>query len=101
MGKGEILTLTIAEGIEVTEGVDGTVFAEINDTTNWEGTNLVQAYDVSAYVEDARSVQWMFIRDSDGMQLNYEITRTETTVTVTTEVPPVSGNYTLLGVGIG
>lgn len=102
MAKGEVLTLVLAQGIEVNEGMPGSVYAEIVDAASWDGSETEVSYDVSSQVIDARKMQWTFSRNIDAdnnRQLAYQISMTETHVTVTTAIPPAAGTYTLLGVG--
>lgn len=103
MAKGEVLGLVLAEGVEITEGVEilpGSIHAEVVDASGWDGTETEISYDVSSQVPDARKLAWTFSRNGDDhLQLGYEIRKTETHVTVTTSIPPAAGTYTLIGVG--
>lgn len=72
----------------------------LQDASGWTGTETSATYDVSAYVSDARECIWSFKDNSnDFLQTAYDITMTQTHVTVTVAEALAAGTYTLTGIG--
>ncbi len=70
------------------------------DAVTWNGVALTQTYTVSAEVSDARECVWTFSNNSGSFEQMYPlITKSQTQVTVTFEIAPAAGTYTLVGVG--
>lgn len=62
MARGEVLTLTLAEGVTITEGIEvtpGSGMVVIDDDTNWGAETTEHTYSLAGEsIEDGTKAQW-------------------------------------------
>lgn len=103
--KGRLYFDTTTEDLMIDRG--GTWFkasvekSVTDDAVNWDGVQTTWTYTVSADVSDARLCNWTFSDNSNAFAqlVGVVITKTQTQVTVTAEIPLPAGTYRLVGVG--
>ncbi len=71
------------------------------DAVTWDGATAAHTYTVSADVSDARLCVWSFSSNSLTFEqlTGIKITKSQTQVTVTSQVNLPVGTYTLIGIG--
>jgi hypothetical protein len=95
--KGRLVYTTDDERLNIDIG--GSYKKVGHNTYNALKTNVELALpiDVSAFVDDARNAIWQLC-DSNELVLGVEISKTQTTVTISTDINLTAGNYRLLGI---
>lgn len=73
---------------------------EFEDAVTWDGATSSKVYTVSADVSDARKCIWALYSNSDTFnQVQVDITKSQTQVTITAAANLPVGTYTLIGIG--